>query len=395
MNDTAEHQSTERPAKIVHVSTVHQSGDVRVFVKQCRTLAAAGHDVTLYARADEPRVEDGVRVVPVPQPRGRLRRMTVAVAGLLRPLLAERADVYHLHDPELVPLGLLLRLLGRRVIFDSHEDLPAQVLEKAWIPAPARPWAARGSRVLVRIAGRGLSAIVAATPTIAERFAGARVVTVNNFPIQFDGGEPPAYDRRTRGMAYVGGIVANRGFDTMVDVARRVHAETGHTLTLAGPYQPAALADQLSADDHRVVDYLGVLSPGGAREVMAQSRVGLLLYRRSRAHEDAMPNKLFEYMAEGLPVVASDFPLWRELVQQTGAGLVVPPDDAEVVADAVLEILGDPEVAAAMGERGRRAVLERFSWEAEATTLLDLYDELLPAGVRRARAPVGAGSPST
>lgn len=374
--------------RVVHVSTVHRSTDVRVFGKECRTLAAAGYDVTLYARVDragESRAydEDGVHVVPVPQPASRVIRMTRTVWGLLRPLHARRAAVYHLHDPELIPLGLVLRLLGHTVVYDAHEDLPAQVLEKGWVPRPARPVVVRVSRLLVRLAGRGLSAIVAATPTIARGYRGAaRVATVGNFPILLDSDTEVPYEERPRPLAYVGGVARARGLATMLEAARLVHAgdgghggHAGGRLSLAGPFQPAALAAEL-AGTQDAVDYLGVLAPVDARRVMGESRVGLLLYHRSRAHEDSMPNKLFEYMAAGVPVVASDFPLWQEIVAETGAGFVVPPEDAEAVAKAARWLLENPAEAAVMGRRGRRAVRERYSWQTEASTLRALYAAL-------------------
>lgn len=372
--------------RVVHVSTVHRSQDVRVFGKQCRTLAAAGYDVTLFARVSDPEgyVEDGVRVVPVPQPASRVTRMTRTVWGLLPALRSQHAAVYHLHDPELIPLGMALRALGHAVVYDAHEDLPAQVLEKGWIPPAARPVAVAAARVLDRLAGRSLSAIVAATPTIARAYAGAtRVETVGNYPILLGGDAELPYEERPRALAYVGGVARARGFATMLEAARIVHDRVGGRLSIAGPFQPPALAEELTGSSE-ACEYLGVLSPYDARRVMGESRVGLLLYRRSRAHEDSMPNKLFEYMASGVPVVASDFPLWREIVAETGSGIVVDPDDPEAVAKAATWLLENPDEAAAMGDRGRQAVRERFSWQSEAETLRGLYADLTGGGPPRA-----------
>lgn len=368
--------------KAVHVSIVHQASDVRVFVRECRSVAAAGYDVTLFARSPHPFEEDGVRVVPVPEPTNRLARMTVGTWGLLKPLLRERGDVYHLHDPELIPMGIVLRMLGKNVVYDAHEDLPAQVLGKVWIPKPLRPLVAGFARLVIQLAGRGLSAIVAATPTVAEGYGKAHKVVVCNYPLILDDRAPIPYAERTGGLVYVGALSGIRGFDTMLEVARIVHEERGVGLTLVGRLQPATLEDKLVGKE-AYVDYRGVLPSPEARRLMGESKVGLVLLQATKAIVDALPTKMFEYMAEGLPVVSSNFPLWAEIVEDSGAGAVVPPNDPEAAAEAVLAILDDPEEAAAMADRGRKAVAERYSWEPELRKLLDLYAELAPAPPER------------
>jgi hypothetical protein len=375
--------------KAVHVSVVHPSTDIRIFHKQCRSLAAAGYQVTLFARADGPYEEDGVRVVPVPRPRSRAARMTVGVWSLLRPLLAERADIYHLHDPELIPLGLALRARGHHVVFDAHEPLPSQVMGKHYIPRPLRPAVAWGTRLLGWTAGRALSAIVAASPLVADVYARARrMVIVNNFPILDDSGVDIPYDERTRGLVYVGAITELRGLPAMLEAAKAAYAAYGEKLTLIGPFQPPELQERLSDPDvAAAVDYVGVQRPADARRLVAEAKVGLMVQVGPKAYENNLPTKIFEYMAEGVPVVASHFPLWRQIVEDAGAGVVVPPEDGQAVAEAVCGLLADPERARAMGERGRKAVHEKYSWEAEARTLLSLYDSLLSGESRATHAP--------
>ena len=394
-----------RRLKVVHVSIVHRATDIRIFHKQCRSLAAAGHDVTLYARTDEAYDRDGVRVRPVPAPRSRAARMTVGVWSMYRPLRAHRADVYHFHDPELIPLGLALRARGSRVVFDAHEPLPAQIMAKHWIPGPLRPVVAGATRLLVRLAGRGLSAVVAASPLVAEVYAGSRrLVTVNNFPIldgegpesanaESEGPEngtagsglrasttrrrPIPYSERTRGIVYVGGISELRGLSAMLDVARIAGARHGEKLTLIGPFMPPELERRLSEPGlASVVDYVGVKAPDEARRLIAEAKVGLILQLGPEAYKKNLPTKMFEYMAEGLPVVASHFPLWKGILDDAGAGVVAPPEDGAAAAEAVSRLLADPAEAAAMGERGRAAVHEKYHWEPEARTLTALYESL-------------------
>ncbi|MFD2078613.1 glycosyltransferase [Actinopolymorpha cephalotaxi] len=410
------HTPAVRRPRAVHVSTVHAATDIRIFHKQCRTLAAAGYDVVLHARTDHlqgpgrPYEQDGVRVVPVPPSPGRAARMTVGVWRLFRPLLAHDADVYHFHDPELLPLAVALRLCGRTVVFDAHEPLPAQILAKPWIPPRLRPAVAMATRLLVRLAGRGVTAVVAASPLVESVYAGARrMVVVNNFPIlpgddptarpevgrvgqagrEEDAERPPEipYDRRPRGIVYVGGLSDLRGLSAMLDVARIAGTRHGERLTLIGTFMPAELEARLAEPELAgLIEYVGAQPPKRVRELLGESRVGLILQVGPEAYKRNLPTKMFEYMAEGMPVVASHFPLWKQILDEAEAGVTVDPEDGRAAAEAVSRLLSDPVEAAAMGRRGRKAVYERYSFGPEAAKLLALYDSLLPGDLRAARA---------
>jgi glycosyltransferase involved in cell wall biosynthesis len=338
--------------------------------------------------------------VPVPRSSGRAARMTVGVWRLFGPLLAHDADVYHFHDPELVPLAMALRLCGRKVVFDAHEPLPAQILAKPWIPARLRPVVAAATGLLVRLAGRGVTAVVAASPLVEGVYAGARrLVVVNNFPI-LPGDDPTVlagesagppqeipYDRRPRGIVYVGGLSDLRGLSAMLDVARIAGTRHGERLTLIGTFMPSELEARLAEPELAgLIDYVGTQPPERVRELLGESRVGLILQIGPEAYKRNLPTKMFEYMAEGMPVVASHFPLWKQILDDAEAGVTVDPEDGRAAAEAVSRLLSDPVEAAAMGRRGRKAVYERYSFGPEAAKLLALCDSLLPVDLRVTRA---------
>jgi len=366
-----------RALRVAHLTTVHARRDVRIFHKECESLAAAGYDVHLLV-ADGLGAEQmsGITIHDIGAVQGRIRRMCLQPWRMLQAARQLKAPLYHFHDPELIPVALLLRWGGAEVVYDSHEDVPRAVMSKHWI----RPWlrrvVSRTFELFEDFAARRFSAIVAATPHIAQRFArvNARSIDINNYPMQLELESrcEPVGDRRT--VCYVGGIGKIRGAIEMISAFERIDA----TLIMAGPFESASTEAELRRlPGWSKVDYRGVVSRSQVREIMANSRAGLLFFHPEPNHVDAQPNKMFEYMSAGLPVLASDFPLWRLLLEESGAGVCADPLDATAIARTVGALLDDPVKARAMGELGRAAVLERYQWAHEERKLQSLYEEVL------------------
>ena len=371
--------------RVAHLTAVHPADDVRIFAKECRTLADAGYDVHLVAPAPADAVIEGVRLHAVGGAgAGRLRRMTGTVLAVYRKARELDADVYHVHDPELTPVALLLRMRGRRVIYDSHEHLPQQVLTKPWIPAPLRRPLALIVDVAERTASRFMSAVVTAEPYVRRRFEGRApaVVTVNNYPRieefpSVDGDWP----RRETAVAYAGSITELRGAREMIEAI----ANTDATLLLAGRFSPPGLEPELSKEPGwRQVEFVGQVTRAELAALLARARAGLVVLHRVPNYLEANPTKMFEYMSAGIPVIASDFPAWSSIVNRHGCGLCVDPSSPEAIAEAIEWILEHPDEAQRMGASGRRAVQELYNWDAERDTLLGLYEQL-----------VGPGTPET
>jgi len=378
----------ERRMILAHLTVVHPPADVRIYLRECRALAAAGFRVILLAPAPAPgeaRPAPPVEFRPLPRFRRRLPRMLFAALAMPFLALRARADCYHFHDPELIPAGLLLKLLGRRVIWDVHEHLAGQMLSKPYL----RPWArgilSRLATVLEAVAARSFDAAVCATPAIAHRLVlrGARAHTVQNHPLVeewFDSRPVPEAPAR-RDVVYVGGLNPPRGVAQMVQAMGYLPAGLDCRLRLVGPFGPAELWEQCARwPGWKRVDYLGILPRSAAMAVLRRAAAGLVVFQPQANHLESQPNKLFEYMSAGLPLVASDFPLWRELIEGHGLGLNVDPTDPEAIAEAITWLLTHPEAAAAMGARGNRLVREQWNWEREAPTLLRVVAGVLAGG---------------
>lgn len=366
--------------KFVHLSSVHRALDTRIFYKQARTIAGAGHNVTLVAQHEQDEVREGVTFRALAQPQNRFERMLATSLRLLRLALKEKGDVYHFHDPELIPVGIVLRLLGKTVIYDVHEDVPKQVMEKEWIPASLRKVVAGLVTMFEWVGAAVFNRIVAATPAIARRFPNGKTVVVQNFPILGELVSPQAvaYGSRPPWIAYVGGITETRSIREMICALDLLPDDLEVCLRLAGRFNSPHLEREVRAmPGWKRVDFLGWQSRDQVAALLGSSRVGLVLFHPVPNHIEAQPNKLFEYMSAGIPVVASDFPLWRRIVEEAGCGLLANPTDPESIAEAIRYLLTHPVEAEEMGRRGQRAVLERYNWAIEARKLLALYKEVV------------------
>jgi glycosyltransferase involved in cell wall biosynthesis len=363
--------------RVCHITTVHPVDDHRILHKECASLRDAGYDVTLIAPHDDDVVLDGVSVVALRGTvRNRVERMVRRPAAAYRAATAVDADLYHFHDPELLPCGVWLARAGKRVVYDAHEDVPTQIRAKEWIPTAARGGVAQSfARVEAACVAR-LDAVV--TPSLAAldrlRPHQSRIALIANYPRLSELRPAARWEDRLRAACYVGGVTRVRGARELVDAMAHVDAE----LHLAGAISPPALRAELerSAGWPRV-RYLGRVRHDRVPDVLAQVKVGLIPLHPVRNYVDAYPVKLFEYMAAGLPVIATDVPRWRAVLEAHDCGVCVPHASPRLLGEAITTLLDDDGRARAMGERGRRAAEERYSWETQASVLLELYRELL------------------
>jgi glycosyltransferase involved in cell wall biosynthesis len=383
MNTRSEHPPAEprenhSMRRVAHLTSAHPRNDPRIFFKQCSTLAARGYAVTLVVADDKgDEFSGGVRIVDVGRLSGRLNRILLTVRRVFDQALALDADIYHLHDPELIPVGLKLKRLGKTVIFDSHEDIPKQILSKPYLGTMSRHVLSSAFSRLQRYACARFDGVIAATPFIREKFLkiNPNTVDVNNFPIlrELDAGVPWA-DKQAA-VCYVGSIAAVRGIRELVHASALLRSTA--RLNLAGKFSEPEVEAELKAHSGWArVNQHGYLDRAGVRDVISQSVAGLVTIMPLPNYVDSLPTKMFEYMASGIPVIASNFPLWREIIEGNECGICVDPLDPEAIAAAIDYLVCRPDIAKSMGERGRKVILEKYNWDVEASRLTDFYGAL-------------------
>lgn len=367
-------------SKIVHLTSVHQRFDTRIFLKECRSLSSAGYDVSLVvADGDGDALRDGVKIFCVGSSKGRFDRICHAPGRVYQKAISIDADLYHFHDPELIPIGLRLKRQGKKVIFDAHEDVPKQLLSKPYLNGPSRWVLSRAFAIFEQWACPRFDVVVTATPAIRDKYLhlGVDSLDINNFPLL---GELSTHEidwrQKRRQVCYVGGITHIRGIQKLVEALRFV--SSGTRLQLGGQFSESVVESAVrTSPGWDRVDALGYLSRTEVADTLSRCVAGLVNFLPAPNHLDAQPNKMFEYMSAGVPVIASNFPLWREIIEGNQCGVCVDPLDPHAIAHAIDYLVTHPDVAEQMGRNGQDAVRQKYNWSIEEKKLLALYERLL------------------
>ena len=364
--------------KIAHLTSAHPRYDTRIFIKMCTSLAKHGYDVSLIvADGLGNEIKDNVAIFDVgAKTGGRLSRMTKTVKRVFDAALKLKADIYHLHDPELIPIGLKLKKFGKKVIFDAHEDLPKQILGKPYLNKPTKVVLSKAFTLYEHWACPKFDAIIGATPFIRDKFLkiNANTVDVNNFPLLDELANTSDWSKKLNEVAYVGDISKIRGIEEIILAMNDTH---GVKLNLAGKFGDKSLEDKVKNQQAWLrVNELGFLNRQQVNEVLAKSKAGLVTLYPVINYMDALPVKMFEYMAAGIPVIASNFPLWHEIVEGNQCGICVNPLDTNAISKAIQYFVENSIDAERMGKNGRRAVEEKYNWLIEEKKLLRLYEGL-------------------
>jgi glycosyltransferase involved in cell wall biosynthesis len=363
---------------IAHVTSVHRRFDVRIFAKQCVSLAQAGYRVSLIvADGQGNQTAEGVAIYDVGQSRGRIHRVSQVRRKILKTAIDLGADLYQFHDPELMSIARPLLAKKRLVVFDAHEDLPAQILVKNYLKPYQRKWLSRFFRWYEgRVAGR-LSGVITATDHIQDKFRkfNSRVVAIKNYPRVEHFNVIDSNCEKFREIAYIGGISRDRGLQEIVAALSKL---TDVRLNLAGVYlDKEGAAEFNQAPGWAQVNDLGFLDRNQIVRLLQRSMIGMVTLHPTINFYDALPIKLFEYMSAGIPVIASNFPIIKAIVETHECGICVDPTSVPQIAEAIERLMENPQLAAEMGARGKQAVEETFNWDQEWPKLNQFYRSLL------------------
>jgi glycosyltransferase involved in cell wall biosynthesis len=309
--------------------------------------------------------------------------MTKILWQVFRLAVQENADVYHFHDPELMIVGLLLKRRGKKVIWDVHEHYPNSILDKYYIAKPLRRLISKSFDLFERVAVRCFDYVIYTTAFVGQRYQTMKVrsAPIENYPI-LKLSETFPRDPQKR-IIYLGGMARIRGMVELIEAfALVVRKHPDWELCLVGSSRPASFAQELKDLAGKLgveanVKFIPWVPYEEKERWSSQAAMGVITYLPCANNTSCLPNKLFDYMLVGLPVVASDFPLYQDVVERNHCGLTVDPTRPAEIARALEYLIEHSGEAGQMGENGRRAVLETYNWEKESRKLLHIYDTVL------------------
>lgn len=362
--------------KICHITSVHSQSDTRIFLKECRSLASGGFEVNYVVPEAENSIIENIEIHGLKKTsKSRLLRMTITVKEVYQKAIEINADVYHFHDPELIPVGLKLKKRGKKVVYDIHEDLPRAILSKRWIKPIIRRPMARFFEIYENWAAKKFDCLMTATPFITKRFKkiNSNTININNYPLldELQSSNPEIFQEKQRQVCYVGGLGPIRGIHQLLSAADSING----AIHIAGPINPNDMEEQLIS--HKNIEYLGFLDRVQVKDLLSSSVAGIVTFLPEPNHINAQPNKMFEYMSAGIPVICSNFPLWRSIIEKHNCGICVDPEKPEEIAKAISYLCDNPDIAVRMGRNGRAAVEIEYNWEHESEKLIEAYKNLM------------------
>lgn len=365
--------------KVCHVTSVHPPKDGRIFAKECVSLAKAGYEVYLVEQGND-EICQNVRIIGCgKRPNNRFQRIFNFSRKVVRKALDVDADIYHLHDPELLPYVLKLKADGKKVIFDSHEFYALQIQTKEYLPKFIRSliswtYIKFEDFILKRID----AAIIPCGLNGKNIFEGRvkRNEYIDNYPLLSEFYDKYDENVQKKGyVCYVGALTYERGIYHLAKAASIADVP----LVLAGAYSSEKFSKMVrSLSEYSHVTYRGYVNKNEVVKIDEKAIAGmctLLDYGQYHKCEN-LSTKVLEYMALGLPVILYDSIYTRKIMKEYKFGICVQPDNLKEIATAINYIKNNPYEATKMGQEGRKAIRERFNWETQAKKLLTLYNEL-------------------
>ena len=359
--------------KIAHLTTVHPQNDNRIFYKECISLEKASYDVTLIVAGAENNLIDNIKIVGFPKNKSRIKRiLKTSFFDLLRICKKVDADVYHFHDPEIIFAAFILKLRGKKVIYDIHENNPAALLSKPYIKSKIlQKVISKSFDIFEKSAVYFFDGIVTARPDISARFKHKNLVTLRNFPIlpDFSMLKDIEVQKEKPSVIYVGGMTTIRGLSELIDAFKLIPEVE---LWLLGPIKEKYLDDKIKKCKN--IKYFGVVEAYEVFSYINSADIGIITFLPVPNHLETLATKPFEYMSCGKPMIMSNFKYWMNTFKESS--LYVDPTNSKDIANVIKKLINNKLLLKKMALENKELAFSKYNWEKESNKLISLYGEL-------------------
>ena len=363
---------------IAHLTSVHPRFDIRIYHMMCKSLRKVGDVHIICADGLGNQNIDDINIIDVGKFNNRLFRMWFSVNKIYQKADLIDADIYHIHDPELIRIGIKLIKKGKKVIFDSHEDIGASILSKHYLYSILRPLIYIIYIIYEKHMLKKFSALIAPTPFIKKKLNSINFLSTQicNYPIIDK--RKTEYQKKNEKfeVCFVGGISHNRGVKELIK-ALELTKNTVY-LNLVGNFISEQYEKELRAEiGWRYVNYYGYINDRlELKEIYKKSIIGIVILIATPNDINSLPIKMFEYMESKLPVIASNFDYFNKIFSEIKCGVNVNPNSPKDVAKAIDDLIDNPIKREEMAMNGYRAVINKYNWSIEEKKLLKLYKNL-------------------
>lgn len=372
--------------KVCHLTSVHPPFDIRIFHKECVSLANNGFDVTLIAPIAAETTKMGVKVVPIHLPGNRVKRMFVVSFRMYKLAMQQKAKIYHFHDPELMLCGVLLRLSGKKVIHDIHENNRLTIKDKEYLSKTMRKILSGLYVGVEKFFNMFYHQWVLALSeeTFAKYYSPKKSSVILNFPLPIKDMESNTIKTSNEiRLIYVGVVHETRGIVEMIELAGEIK-RLGHSvkLDLVGSIRPESLEQEICnlKSTNNLMDEVvlhGFVEADKVADFIARSHFGLCILYPFVRYQEALPTKFFEYMQQGLPVITNDYPLYKKYIEDTKTGICLDFSDLRKAVDKIVKIAKNDVQIKEMGKNGKALTQYDYTWASQEKKLVELYNKLL------------------
>ena len=361
--------------KIAHITSVHPENDNRILYKECTTLSNAGYDVKLIVAGVKNKVLNGITILGYDKADGgRVKRIfQTSFFRMLKICKEVDVDLYHFHDPELMFVGLFLKLKGKKVIYDIHENNSASILSKPYIKSKfLKQILSKVFNVVEQISSNFFDALVTARPDITEKFKHNNIITLRNFPIlpDFSNLIEIEIKKNKPAIIFVGGMTNIRGINELLDAFENLDE---YELWLLGPITEKRLENRIKLGCKNV-RYFGIVEAFNVFSYIDNADIGIITFLEAPNHVNTLATKPFEYMACGKPIIMSNFEYWKTTFKESS--VYVDPSNSQEIANVIRTLFMDKKLMQSMGKLNKKLSQDVYNWKKESQKLVNLYRKL-------------------